>query len=155
MSGCRLGFKRKNSLLLPFGLNIRVPQCSMEDINWVLSGTVRNQMIKMVARAIEAAEWFKGVWYIEENGTLLRPSEHISNGEGIEFIDTILNPIDPQTNASALAVFCKIQKKELSCSDEMSIIVSLGTSQRIMVGVNGFYIWEVRQEYNSDKIILP
>ena len=140
--------KLRNSKILPWGLDINVTQCSMEDINWVLSGTVRNHMIKMVAKAIEAAEWFKEVWCVEENGTLLRPFEHVSRGEDIEFKQVSLNPIDPQTNIWALSVFRRIQIHDAFLDEELSNIVSLDSSQRIMADKDGFYILEVRQEYN-------
>jgi hypothetical protein len=155
MSGFRFDSKKDDSLILPVGIDISVPQCSMEDINWVLSGTIKNQMIKMISSAIEAAEWFKGVWYVKENGALVRPYEHTTPKDLVEFKQVSLNPIDPQTNTSALTVFRKIQKEELSCNDEMSTIVSLDTSQRIMADKDGFCLWEVRQEYDGAKTILP
>jgi len=147
--------KIENSPILSWGIHIDVPQCSMEDVNWVLCGTLKNQMIKMISSAIEAAEWFKGIWYVKDNGTLLRPFEHTSNGEGIEFKKVLLNPVDPHTNTSALSVFLKLQKKELDYRDEMLTMVTLSSSRRIMVDSKGFYILEAREEYKYGEIALP
>ena len=144
--------KEDSSAILSWGLEIKVSQCRMDDIRWAVEASIQNEMLKMIADAIKAAEWFRGKWYIKETGTIIRPYKHVSDGEGIEFRRISLLPIDPQSNCSALNKFGEIQKGKCSLSDEITSCVSLGHSYRLMANKSGFYIWEVQLEYDGNKI---
>lgn len=149
-------FSRKRSRfpILNWGFDISVAQCSIEDIRMVLGNSFANKKIKMISKAIEAAEWFSGIWYVGECGSIVRPIDHVSNGCGIEFKNVSINPVYPHSNVSGLAIFRNIQKGELKYSDETSTIVMLSTSMRVMVHSGGFYLREVRDGCDIDKTIF-
>lgn len=143
----------KVSAILPWGLRIRVSQCDIKDITWTLGGSLTNEMLKIIAGAIQGAEWFVGMWKIREDGSLFRDVFRVGVTDSTEYRDVSLSVLDPQSNVTQLMLARKMQIREIPFDSRLCSI-ELTSSLRIRTDASGFYLHEVRLDHRMG-IRLP
>lgn len=146
---------KRTSPEILYSFDIVVAQCDAHDIALILSDDPRNETIKSFARAIEAAEWFAGVWHVMDDGSLVRMHRSFSFKKGKRFPTRSLSPTYPHSNVASLNLFWKLQRGICPLNDSIDDTVVLSNGQCIRARRSGFYVRDVRgEEKNAPNLFI-